>query len=273
MKNTHTKFTGSIPENYDTYLGPLLFEFSGEDIGKRLSSQVPQAGEVLEIAAGTGISTKYIRKHLPESVAILATDLNPDMLEYAKKTKGDLPNVTYQVADAMNLPFADNRFDGVVCQFGIMFYPDKLKGFTEMFRVIKPGAPALFNVWDSFEHNKVVGVVRDVIASFFETEPPKFLDIPFGYNDIDLITSLMKEAGFTNVTSNIVSKVHTDLTAESIARGLVEGNPSVVQINERATVDSATIVKESMKAIEGRFGGEKPEVKVQEIVFSGIKPK
>ena len=113
--------------------------------------------------------------------------------------------------------------------------------------------------------------VRDVIADSFESDPPKFLDIPFGYNDIDEITKLMSEAGIENIESNVVSKEHTEISAESIAKGVVEGNPGVLEINQRGTVSSDEVVKKATEKLKEKFGGDKPKVSIQEIVFSGVK--
>lgn len=271
MNKEQTKFSGSIPENYDKYLGPLLFEFSAKDLAERVSKKIPAESKVLEIACGTGISTEYLRKSLPESTSITATDLQEDMLNVAKQKRSDLKNVTYQVADALDLPFEDESFDAVVCQFGIMFFPDKQKGLSEMMRVLKPNGIIAFNVWDTLEINKVVKVSKDVIETFFDDSPPKFLDTPFGFNDIEKIKGLMDSAGIKNIEHEVVSASFNNFSAEHIARGFITGNPTITEINERGTADSKEIINAVAKEIENVFGADNPEVSLQEIVFIGTK--
>jgi len=271
MSAKHTTFDGSIPDQYDKYLGPLIFEFSAKDMAERVSTKIPAKSQVLEVACGTGISTEYLRNFLPETTSIIATDLVEAMLAVARKKRGSLPNVEYKVADAQDLPFEDERFDAVVCQFGIMFFPDKLKGLSEMVRVAKPGSLIAFNVWDSVEHNKVFKVVQDVVENFFESDPPEFLKVPFGYYDIEQIKELMHKAELTKIESHIVSATTEDFDAHHIAEGCVTGNPTITEINERAHADSATIVDAAAAAIEKTFGSKKPKLSFQEIVFTGIK--
>ena len=270
--NTPTAFTGSIPENYDRYLGPLLFNFPSKDFADRVSSIVGEKGEVLEVAAGTGISTEFLRNALPKEVSIIATDLSEDMLKFARVKRGDLPNVSYQAADALKLPFEDSRFDAVVCQFGVMFFPDKKKGLEEMLRVCKPGGTIIFNVWDSLEHNPIIKLAGNIAAGFFESDPPKFLLIPFGYNNIKEITELMQSIGLKDVRSEVVSATIDGNTSESIARGVITGNPMVVEIKARGTAPPEVVVEKVKEAIENEYGIE-PKVAIQKIVFWGTKSR
>lgn len=271
MDTKDMQFVGSIPENYDRYLGPLLFNFTSNDTADRLISNVPENGKVLEIAAGTGITTEHMRSVLPESVHILATDVAEPMLEHAKEKRGDLKNVTWEVADAMNLPYGDNEFDAVVCQFGIMFFPDKEKGLSEMYRVLKPGGTIIVNVWDSLEENKVIQAAAETIATFFESDPPQFLRIPFGFYDIGKITEMFTSAGFTAIEADVVSETFTHIPAADIARGTVTGNPTIGEIEKRASADSEVVIEAVTKEIESRFGKDTPSVTMQEIVFVAQK--
>ncbi len=270
--NTSVAFDGSIPENYDKYLGPLLFNFPSKDFADRVRKTVGDKGEVLEVAAGTGISTEFLRNALPREVSILATDLSEDMLKFAQAKRGDLPNVSYQVADALKLPFQDNRFDVVACQFGVMFFPDKKKGLEEMLRVCKPGGTIIFNVWDSLEHNPIIKLAGTIAAGFFESDPPKFLLIPFGYNNIKEITELMKSIGLEGVSSEVVSASIDGNTSESIARGVITGNPMIVEIKARGTASPEVVVEKVKEAIESEYGTE-PKVPIQKIVFWGTKSR
>lgn len=269
MENNNTSFVESIPEQYDTHLGPLLFEFSGRDLAMRLANRLPVNGTVLEIACGTGILTEFLRQGLPDSVSIVATDLSEAMLRVARRKRGDLPNVTYAVADVTDLSFADNTFDAVACQFGIMFFPDKLRGLREIHRVMEPGAALVFNVWDSVEHNQIIATVQKAIEEFFE-RPSSFLEIPFGFFDVAHIEGLMKRAGFEEIQSFVVSATVERPDALSIARGFVEGSPLMLEIREQTQADSDAVTKTVAEAIESAYGAQ-PKVSLQEIVFTAIK--
>lgn len=272
MTNTHSSFTGSIPEIYDAHLGPFLFEFSAKDLAGRVKDSIQPDGKILEIACGTGISTYHLRQALPESVHITATDLNPAMLDFAKDKHADLPGVMFEVADALALPFDDQAFDAVICQFGIMFFPDKNKGLAEMARALKPGGMLAFNVWDSLEQNKSALIAHQTIASFFESNPPQFLTTPFGFCDIDHIKDLITQAGLKDVVSNTVTEIVEVLDAAHIAKGFVEGNPGVLEINERATVEASVVTKATADALEKAYGSSLLEIEFQEIVFTATKP-
>jgi ubiquinone/menaquinone biosynthesis C-methylase UbiE len=273
MSSTHTQFVGSIPEIYDAHLGPLFFEFSAADLAERVGAVLPEGGRVLEVACGTGISSENLRQALPVTADILATDLNEAMVEFAKAKRGALPKVAFQLADALALPFEDEGFDAVVCQFGIMFFPDKAKGIAEMARVLKPGGLLAFNVWDSLKHNQVAEVALKAIASFFETDPPTFLALPFGYADIDPIKALMQQAGFEGLNIHVVATTIERPDARHLARGFVEGNPGIHEIRERATAEPETIVEAVADAFETAFGPAPLKIPLQEIVFTAVKPE
>jgi ubiquinone/menaquinone biosynthesis C-methylase UbiE len=184
-------FEGSIPENYDRYLGPALFEPFAKNIVARLKGE--RARNVLEIACGTGILTRRLRNSLPPAARLVATDLNPGMLAFARAKFSTTENLDWQEADAGALPFPDNSFDAVVCQFGLMFVPDKAAAMRECYRVLGPGGVFLFNVWDSIERNPIGQTAHKTIASFFESDPPNFYELPFGFYEADVIRACYKE--------------------------------------------------------------------------------
>ncbi|MHA1565246.1 MAG: class I SAM-dependent methyltransferase [Alphaproteobacteria bacterium] len=271
-KSSHTKFVGSIPQIYDQHLGPLLFEFAAADLAKRVCESIPSAGRILEVACGTGISTDFLWQALSSETEILATDLNDAMLSYAKQKRGALTNVTFQQADAQSLPFDDNAFNAVVCQFGLMFFPEKARAMSEFARVLRPGGLLAFNVWDSLENNRVANIAQETIAGFFETDPPDFLKVPFGYYEINPIRDLIRDAGLEAPNVHTVSATIERPDALSVARGFVEGNPGILQIRERATADSEDIVKAVAKAIDDTYGPAPLQIPLQKIVFLARRP-
>ena len=248
----HANFSGSIPAAYDRYLGPILFQPYAEDLAARL--QVPENGSVLELACGTGILTRVLRTHLLPTVKLTATDLNEPMFRHAAgKFAGDEP-VQWQQADASSLPFADQMFDAVVCQFGLMFVPDKALAANEAHRVLKPGGVFLFNVWDAMEHNALGLLTHQTIASYFEKDPPAFYQVPFGYHNQDEIKRLLVEARFREVKIETVVKISAPSQAEDAATGLVHGNPVGAAIAERDPSLLPIITNAVARAIQDHFG-------------------
>lgn len=270
--STHTSFTGTIPENYDTYLGPLLFEFSAADMAHRVADELVQPGKVLEVACGTGISTRHLANTLPVGTKIIATDLNEAMLTHAAKVNGGLPGVSFSQADALNLPFEDASFDAVVCQFGVMFFPDKDKGMSEMTRVLKPSGVLALNVWGSFDKNPAVRIVDGVIKGYFDTDPPRFLEVPFGLSDVSKVRRMFADAGYPSVDVAHVTEAVETLDYMNVARGFVTGNPTMIEIEQRASVDVEEIVTAAAAALECSFGPVPVNLEFQEIVYLGRKP-
>lgn len=271
-KSGHAQFVGSIPQNYDEHLGPLLFEFSAADLAQRVSDALPGTGRVLEVACGTGISTAALSRTLSPDVEIVATDLNDAMLDYARAKRGELPGVTFRQADAQALPFENDSFDAVVCQFGVMFFPDKAKAVSEFARVLRPGGVLAFNVWDSLQNNPVAGIAQDTIASFFDTNPPDFLTVPFGYYEIEPIRDLIRNADLEAQDIQTVSATVERPDAVSVARGFVEGNPGIIQIRERASAEPEDIVRATAAALEDTYGPAPLRIPLREFVFLARRP-
>jgi SAM-dependent methyltransferase len=238
MGNSDSAFAGSIPEYYHRCLGPFLFEPYAEDLTRRAAALRP--GRILETAAGTGIVTAALARALPEA-EIVATDLNPDMLAVAAANIPS-PRIRFLPADAQSLPFTDARFDLVVCQFGAMFFPDRVAAYREARRVLKPGGTLLFNVWDRLDANPASMAVAEAVAALFPDDPPGFLSrVPFGYHDKARVEADLRAAGFGSVEAQTVAK-RSRGAALDLAPGLCQGSPLRAEIEARAPdrLDEAT---------------------------------
>lgn len=251
MSANNISFSGNIPENYDRYLGPFLFEPYAQDIVERINN--PDAKNILEIACGTGRVTKYLRKAFPYTVKLIATDINTDMLKVAKKNIQD-NSVEFKVVDAVDLPFADNTFDLIICQFGYMFVPDKSKAFSEAFRVLKKGGCLLFNTWDKIDNNPLVHTVNKIVIDFFESSPPQFYQIPFSMYKKDEILKLMKDAKFTNINIAKVKKESSSHSALEVVKGLITGNPVYNEIVQKDPSAPKILTENAEKKVVKMFG-------------------
>ena len=270
MSGDAASFIGSIPEHYDQGLGPMIFVDYAADISQRVATYNP--ARVLETAAGTGIVTRRLRDLLPPAARLTATDLNPPMLEIARTKFRPGEQVEFQPADAMALPFAEQSFDAVVCQFGVMFFPDKDKSFREVFRVLAPGGRYLFNVWDAHRHNPFGRIGHEVAGSFFPADPPQFYKVPFSCHQIDPIKESLIEAGFSDINAAVVRLEKEIPNAANFARGMVYGNPIIDQIRARGGVEPERVVDALVQALSRAFGADPGSMPLQAIVFSARKP-
>jgi ubiquinone/menaquinone biosynthesis C-methylase UbiE len=191
-------FAGSVPESYDRFMVPLIFEPYAGDLARRAASLSPSA--VLEIAAGTGVVTRALAPKLSPDASYTVTDLNQPMLDYAASRQPPDSRIKWRQADALALPFEDASFDLVCCQFGAMFFPDRLAAYREAKRTLKPGGHFIFSVWDRIEENIFADDVTNALARIFPNDPPRFMArTPHGYHDTALIRSEVEKAGFSHV--------------------------------------------------------------------------
>lgn len=249
MASTDVMFAGSIPSLYDQYLGPLLFEPYGRDLVARAVSLRPN--RMLETAAGTGIVTALLIDALPKAEFVV-TDLNQAMVDVAA-SKISAAHVELRTADAQSLPFVDESFDLVLCQFGMMFLPDRGLGYSEAKRVLKTGGHLLFNVWDRLDRNTATKVAAEAICEFFSDDPPRFFHrVPFGYHDAKAIIDEVRSAGFVEVRLETISMVGRAGSAREAAIGLCQGTPLRSEIEARGGLEAATTV--ATEALSAAFG-------------------
>lgn len=248
-----SRFVGSIPENYDQKMAPHFMEDYAADLARRVAVRHPKS--VLELAAGTGIATRALRDALPDDCDLVASDLNPPMLEVAQAKFKAGEHVRFEQVDATDLQFEDASFDVVTCQFGVMFFPDKVRSYKEVRRILKPGGGYVFNTWGSWEDNPHGRVVYEVTERFYPEDPPAFYKVPFSYHDADEIRESLLVARFTDVTVTPVSFRSKILSTARLAQGLVYGNPIVEEIANRGG-DPEMIRDAVAKAIEYEIGSE-----------------
>jgi SAM-dependent methyltransferase len=241
---------------------PLLFEPYAADLARRVTQYRP--AHVLELAAGTGVLTRHLAQALPPSTEIVATDLNGPMLDHAAALGTPRP-VSWRQADALDLPFPDESFDVVVCQFGVMFFPDKPQAFAEARRVIRGDGHVIFNVWDRIEHNEFADCVTQALATLFPEDPPRFLArIPHGYHAAELIAQDLASGGFVHAaTFTTLAARSRAATPSAPAIGYCQGTPlrNEIEARDAARLGAATDV--ATTALERRFGPGPVDGKIQ----------
>ncbi|MGI9308806.1 MAG: class I SAM-dependent methyltransferase [Gammaproteobacteria bacterium] len=260
---TDNKFSGSVPETYHRYLVPLIFTDYAEDLARRVTAQA--GGAVLETAAGTGVLTECLAQHVPSDMRIVATDFSPAMLAVAEAQLPPADNLSFQEANGIDLPFEDHSFDTVVCQFGVMFFPDIDQGYREARRVLKAGGEFIFNVWDTLAENTFARIVHEAALGLDADNPPDFLRIPWSYNDIDALSAQLRQAGFSDVTVKVLPKESTAPSARDVALALGAGSPLAMQLEERGLLEKA--VDHFSSILEEQFGTGAVAAPMQAIVF------
>ncbi|MDX8517359.1 class I SAM-dependent methyltransferase [Mesorhizobium dulcispinae] len=269
MLETDKVFAGSVPENYDRYMVPLIFEPYAADLARRAASLSP--GSVLEIAAGTGVVTRALAPKLPSGASYVVTDLSQPMLDYAASRQEPDSRITWRQADALALPFEDAAFDVVCCQFGAMFFPDRTLGYREAKRVLKPGGRFLFNVWDRIEENDFADDITNALARIFPDDPPRFLArTPYGYHDTALIRRELEDAGFSRVVIETRAEQSRASSPRIPAVGYCQGSPlrNEIEARDAGKLEAATDYAASV--IADRHGSGEVAAKIQAHVIMAV---
>lgn len=253
MIQPSANFGGSIPEYYDRCLGPAWFDAFAAELARRLPAG--EAGDVLEIACGTGLATRRLRERLPPARKLVASDLSTAMLDYARGKLAALQGVEWREADACNLPFGDAQFGAVVCAFGVMFVPDKVAAFKEVRRVLKPGGLFLFDVWDRIENVPAAAINARVLEEFFPGDAQVRFPAPYLMHDRKSLRELLRDTGFEE--ERIEDKtIPIALAARTIATGQIRGTPRCALIEQRGVALEAAIDK--VTAALTQAGGADP---------------
>ncbi len=269
MVGTDSVFAGAIPDVYDEYLVPLIFEAYASDLASRVAERNPD--DVLETAAGSGVVTRALAPLLSSDARYAVTDLNQPMLDRASKMQGADKRINWQQADALKLPYDDDSFDVVCCQFGVMFFPDRLAAYSEARRVLKPGGAFIFNTWDRIEENIFAKIVTDVASEVFHENPPVFLArTPHGYHDKSQIGKDMEAAGFSEANIVTIEELSSALSPRHPAIAYCQGTPLRNEIEERDASLLGHVTNLAAQAIAELHGQNWVSAKIQGHVITAI---
>jgi ubiquinone/menaquinone biosynthesis C-methylase UbiE len=269
MLETDKVFAGSIPENYDRYMVPLIFEPYAADLAHRAASLSPNA--VLETAAGTGALTRALAPKLSPGASYVVTDLNQPMLDYAASRQASDSRIKWRQADALMIPFENAAFDLVCCQFGAMFFPDRSSAYREAKRVLKPGGHFLFNVWDRIEENIFADDVTNALAKIFPNDPPRFLArTPHGYHDTTRIRCELEDAGFSRVVIETRAEQSRASSPRVPAAAYCQGTLLRNEIEARAAGKLEAATDYATSAIADRHGSGAVTAKIQAHVIVAV---
>lgn len=266
MSDQDRNFTGSIPDVYDDLLVPLIFGSYAEDMAQRVASGAPLS--VLETAAGSGVVTRALAPFLNEGASYTVTDLNPPMLARAKRQQPADDRIVWRQADAMALPFDEETFDAVCCQFGMMFLPDMTAGCREALRVLRDGGQFVFSVWDRIEENEIAHSVTTTATRHFPEDPPIFLArTPHGHHDADRIRLELQRSGFGAVDVHTITAQSRADSPETPAVAYCQGTPLRNELDTRDPTALEKVTKAAAADIERSFGSGPVSGKIQGHVF------
>jgi ubiquinone/menaquinone biosynthesis C-methylase UbiE len=269
MSEADKAFTGSIPENYDRHMVPLIFQSYAEDLAQRAAALSPRAA--LEIAAGSGVVTRALAPRLSPDATYIVTDLNQPMLDYAASQQPADNRIIWRQADALALPFGDATFDLVCCQFGAMFFPDKQAGYREARRVLKRGGRYLFSVWDRIEDNVFADDVTNALAEIFPQDPPRFMArTPHGYHDTALIRGDLEKAGFASVAIDTRAEQSRALSAREVAVAYCHGTVLRTEIEARDAGGLEAATGYAASKIASKHGRGEIAAKIQAHVIMAV---
>ena len=253
MAESDKLFAGSIPKFYDTLMVPLIFEAYAGHMAELVAASRPAA--VLETAAGSGVVTRALAPLLGPQARYLVTDLNQAMLDHAAARQGVDGRIQWRQADALDLPFDDASFDVVCCQFGAMFFPDRVAGFAEARRVLAPGGRFVFNVWDRIGENAFADEVQTAVAAMFPHDPPRFLArTPHGYHDVATIREELGRAGFADIGIETREALSRAPSARHVATAYCQGTPMRHEIEARDAGLLEPATQRAAEAIASRHG-------------------
>ena len=213
-------FSGSVPKHYDQFSGPMFFEPYAIEVSSRIDSS--SVDVALELASGTGRVTRHLRAVLDSKTKLVASDISPDMLAVAKEKLKAL-DINWEMIDAQRLPFEADSIDLIVCCFGYMFVPDKLKAFAEAYRVLQPGGMLLFTTWDKLELIGASCVYRNIAKKFLKDPLPESYNLPFSMYDGSAIKEMLQEVGFSKISIEKINKLSISPTAKEASEALTQG--------------------------------------------------
>ena len=261
-------YAGDVTLPYDRDLGPVLFQPYAIDIARRATQR--SVRHLLEIAAGTGVVTRQLRDALPKNALLTAIDISDSMMDVARAKFRPHEQVTFQIADAVSLPFNNGAFDAVVCQFGVMFF-DKESAFREVHRTLRQGGRYLFSVWDSRRYNPFASLSFEVLKQFFPLNPPGFLELPVSCFEIDPIKEALIRSGFDRIVISVQRREYDIMDVSAFARGLVF-SPLIEEIREYGGVEPEKIVEALAEALAREYGSNPTRYPMQPILFEAEKP-
>lgn len=271
-----TQQTLETPENWDAasrgyaeQVAPRMMETFADAILDRLRPDADMAA--LEVASGSGALTQAFHKRVR---SLLAVDFSPAMIELLRlrMAADGAKNVTFEVMDGQALDLADNSFDCAASSFGVMLFPDRAKGFSELNRVVRPGGRVTISAWSSPDKFQAFGILMAAVQKAFpDMPPPPAPPAVLSLADPDVFRAEMEQANFKDVE---VERVDRDLElpdAETAWGMMTVGAPPARALLDRVGPEGASRIRDKLYEIAGeRFGSGPIRFTNQATIGTGI---
>ncbi|WP_030397347.1 class I SAM-dependent methyltransferase [Kitasatospora purpeofusca] len=252
-----------MPAAYEQYLVPVVFQPFAGDLAARAAALRPR--RILELAAGTGVLTSALLAAAP-SAEVTATDLNEAMVALGSARS---PGAVWRQADAQRLPFPDGGFDLVACQFGVMFFPDRIGAFTEVRRVLAPSGRFLFNTWGPLGAHAFEVALQAGLERAFPVDPPQFFrTVPHGYADPAVVAADLAAAGFAVEEEQELTLQGRAASTADLAAGYLTGTPVRAAVEERG--DGPTVRATVIEEMTARLGPGPVSAPMTAFVFRAV---
>jgi len=217
------------------------------------AAQLAPDMRVLDVATGTGLSAEAALAAVGRTGYVTAVDISPAMVEKARERFGEAPNASLSVEDGQALSFTDGSFDAVLCNLGLMFFPDPVRGLSEFRRVLRPGGRAAVSVNTvverSYNHQINVIIARHVpglAAAVTRT---------FALGETSRLQSLFSEAGFEDIETTTVKHTFVLPSFEAYYGPFERGGASTGQALAALPEEIRRAVREEVRRDLGDTGG------------------
>jgi ubiquinone/menaquinone biosynthesis C-methylase UbiE len=268
MSTPSLVFGGKVSQHYEDYLGAFLFESFAID----LVSKINWGGveRVLELACGSGRLTGHLAQRLPAGVTLTATDISNDMINVAKARVAH-ERITWQQADMMKLPFANESFDLIVCQFALMLVPDQLKALAEIYRVLKPGGKVIVSTWTELPYNKLWAIGDEVVTAAIGKSPMRANPGPFALDNAAVVLEMLQQTGFVVPQYTIVTDTGETDSAQHAAFGFIYGLP-IGQSIQQQNPDILPVILQTLEdKLKTELGEQPLRAPQKALVFEAVK--
>jgi SAM-dependent methyltransferase len=210
-------------EAYEQHMVPGMFVHWAERI-VRIAAPQPRE-HVLDVACGTGIGARFAAAHVGPGGEVAGLDVDAGVIAVAQEVaRQSALTIEYHCASALEMPFADAAFDLCLCLQGLQFFPDRLRGLSEMRRVLKPSGRLVASIWAAIEFNKGHdAVVRALESQGVDASPAKRA---CSLSDPEEIREAASRAGFTHIDVHAADDVSRFASMQSFIDGMTLGSPS-----------------------------------------------
>jgi ubiquinone/menaquinone biosynthesis C-methylase UbiE len=211
------------------------------------AAQIEPGQRVLDVACGTGVVAREVADRFGPDVTVAGIDLNEAMLTVARRLR---PDIEWRQGDVAALPFPDGSFDVVLCQAGLMFFPDARQALSEMARVVTPAGVVAVQVWDRMEAQIGYVPFAEVAARYAGPEAMDLIGTYFRLGDVDALRALFASSGLEVAAVQTHSTRMRFESVDEFVMSEVEATPLAGRLDD----DAYRRIREDSREALSQFG-------------------